>query len=278
MNGKDFYALATDKVFDYHFTGDTQCLPLYRYTAEGERVCNITDWAVEFINAHYREEWGEYYAKAMRSDDRITAEDIFAYVYAVLNDPVYHYDYRVDLLREFPRIPLYSYFADWAKMGRELMDLHTGFERVEPYPLERFESEALVRKAPLRANKQDKERGIIRIDERTTLAGVPADAWRYKLGSRSAVEWVLEQYKERKPRDATVAGRFNGYRFADHKERVIDLLRRVCAVSVKTMYIVDGMAYWDGEDLVVMAERDSLEWSGMGMQSIFSFPKKDGPW
>ena len=61
----------------------------------------------------------------------------------------------------------------------------------------------------------------------------------YKLGSRSPAEWILDQYKERKPRDPTIRERFNTYRFADHKERVIDLLQRVCTVSVKTMEIVD---------------------------------------
>ncbi len=39
-----FYALASGKLVDLHFTGDNQCLPLYRYTADGERVCNITQW------------------------------------------------------------------------------------------------------------------------------------------------------------------------------------------------------------------------------------------
>ena len=271
---KWFGALASNKPTDLGLLGRTQCLPLYRYTAEGERVCNITDWAVEFINAHYRKDMGEYFEKAIGAD-AITAEDIFAYVYAVLHDPVYHYDYRVDLLREFPRIPLYSYFASWTKMGRKLLDLHLGFESVEPHPLERVEGEGPAGRALLRA---DKERGIIRIDERTTLEGVPANAWRYKLGSRSALEWVLEQYKERKARDATVAAKFNKYQFADHKERVIDLLRRVCAVSDRTIYILDGMAYWDGKYLVVMAERDRLELTGMGLKSIFSFPKKDVPW
>ena len=274
VNGKAFYALAADKPTDFHFTGDTQCLPLYRYTADGERARNITDWAVEFINAHYRRDMGEYFEKLIGAD-AITAEDIFAYVYAILHDPVYHYDYRVDLLREFPRIPLYSYFDSWTRRGRELLELHLDFETIEPYPLERVEGEGPAGRALLRA---DKERGIIRIDERTTLEGVPADAWRYKLGSRSAVEWVLEQYKERKARDATVAGRFGGYRFGEHKERVIELLGRVCAVSAKTMYILDGMAFWDGKYLVVMAERDKLELTGMGLKSIFSFPKKDGPW
>ena len=84
---------------------------------------------------------------------------------------------------------------------------------------------------------------MITLDEHTRLTGVPADAFRYQLGSRSALEWVLDQYKERKPRDPTIRERFNTYRFADHKERVIDLLRRVCTVSVKTMAVVDSMAH-----------------------------------
>ena len=47
VNGKGFYVLAADRVVDLHFTGDTQCLPLYRYLAAGERVSNITDWGLQ---------------------------------------------------------------------------------------------------------------------------------------------------------------------------------------------------------------------------------------
>lgn len=65
-------------------------------------------------------------------------------------------------------------------------------------------------------------------------------AWDYKLGNRSALEWVLDQYKEKKPSDPTIAERFNTYRFADYKEHVIDLLQRLCTVSVETMRIVGG--------------------------------------
>ena len=239
VNGKDFYALAADQLVDYHFTGDTQCLPLYRYTEDGERVSNITRWGIDRINGHYRQEWGDDF-KAQAGEDGITAEEIFAYTYAVLHNPVYRNDYRVDLLREFPRLPLYRDFHHWAEMGQKLLDLHIGFESAEPYPLERHDREDVdPTRAILRA---DKERGTITLDERTTLSGVPAKAWEYRLGSRSALEWVLDQYKERKPRDPTIREKFNNYRFSDHKERVIDLLRRVCTVSAATMEIVDSMA------------------------------------
>ena len=123
---------------DYHFTGDTQCLPLYRYTADGTLVSNITQWGLKQINEHYREEFGEHFQE-MAGGDAITAEDIFHYTYAVLHDPVYRHDYRVDLLREFPRLPLYRDFDVWKRMGKELMDLHIGFETAPPYPLKRVE-------------------------------------------------------------------------------------------------------------------------------------------
>ena len=191
--------------------------------------------------------------------------DIFAYTYAVLYDPVYRHDYQVDLLREFPRLPLYHDFDLWARMGQELLDLHIGFETVEPYPLRQVDQAWPARRTILRA---DKERGVIVLDDKTTLTGVPADAWRYRLGSRSALEWVLDQYKERKPRDPTIAEKFNTYRFADYKERVIDLLGRVCAVSVRTMDVVDDMAYWEGDQLVVFGDRDKREWSMAGLAEM----------
>ena len=61
------------------------------------------------------------------------------------------------------------------------------------------------------------------------------------LGNRSAPEWVLDQWKAHKISDPTVAEKFNTYRFADHKGKVIALLLRVCTVSVETMRIVRAM-------------------------------------
>lgn len=61
------------------------------------------------------------------------------------------------------------------------------------------------------------------------------------FGTYSALEWILERYKEKKPKDPTIAEKFNTYRFADYKEQVIELLMRACTVSVETMKIVKEM-------------------------------------
>ena len=275
-----FVALASDKVADVKYAetgnGPTFCLPLYRYTDDGQRVSNITDWGIKRINRHYRKELGKHFQEVIGAD-AITAEDIFAYTYAVLHDPVYRYDYKNDLLREFPRLPLYHDFDLWREMGNSLLDLHLNFESADPYPLERIE------KPPSRAASKsgqppkpilcaDKEKGLLIIDRQTTLAGVPEFAWEYQLGNRTALEWVLDQYKEKKPRDPTIRERFNNYRFANHKEQAIDLLRRVCTVSYKTAEIVGGMAYWLDGYLVVSGDRDKHEWSMMGLSHWFSEP------
>ncbi len=225
INRKFISFLVSNVVSDLNLIGPIQCLPLYRYTADGERISNITEWGLRQFREHF-------------GDDAISDEDIFAYTYGVLHDPAYRDKYAIDLLREFPRLPFYDDFATWVDMGQRLLDLHIGFESVEPFGLAREDLDGDAKRVILRA---DQDAGVIRLDDQTRLIGVPESAWRYRLGSRSALEWVLDQYKERKPRDPTIAAKFNTYRFADYKERVIDLLQRVCTVSVETMAIVDEM-------------------------------------
>jgi predicted helicase len=51
----------------------------------------------------------------------------------------------------------------------------------------------------------------------------------------------LDQYKEKTPKDPTIREKFNTYRFADYKEKVIDLIARVTRVSVETVAITEAM-------------------------------------
>ena len=80
------------------------------------------------------------------------------------------------------------------------------------------------------------------LDADTQLSGFPSEAWRYRLGNRSAIDWVLDQHKEKTPKDPTIRETFNTYRFADYKDIMVDLLARVVTVSVKTVAITDAMA------------------------------------
>ncbi len=83
--------------------------------------------------------------------------------------------------------------------------------------------------------------GTIQLDTETQLSIVPREVWDHRLGCRSALEWILDQYKEKTPEDPTIRTEFNSYRFADHKEKVIDLLKGVTRVSVETVKIMEAM-------------------------------------
>ncbi len=236
---KSFSTLATKGIADWHFLGDTQLYPLTR-TINGTVADNITDWALKQFAAHYTDETGK--GKGAR---KITKEAIFHYCYAVLHDPLYREKYAQNLKREFPRIPFYAGFWQWAAWGEQLMALHIGFEAVHPFALTRHdEPDARARAAGLAPKallKSDPAAGSITLDSETTLRGVPTGAWAYKLGNRCAIDWVLDQHKEKKPKDPTIREKFDTYRFADHKEKVIDLLARVTTVSVETVRIVEEM-------------------------------------
>lgn len=122
------------------------------------------------------------------------------------------------------------------------MELHLNFEKANPYPLNRIDKDPeKVRQAITPRLIARKDKGIIEIDTLTTLTGIPSEAWEYRLGTYSALEWVLERYKEKTPRDPTIREKFNTYKFSDYKEQVIDLLKRVYTVSVETMKIIAQM-------------------------------------
>jgi predicted helicase len=122
------------------------------------------------------------------------------------------------------------------------MQMHLDYERVKPYFLQREDRQAETLRQPLMPRLiAHREQGSIEIDTNTTLKGIPSEAWSYQLGTHSALEWLLDRYKERKPKDPTIREKFNTYRFADYKEEVIDLLQRICAVSLETMKIITEM-------------------------------------
>ncbi|YAG17432.1 Type ISP restriction-modification enzyme LLaBIII C-terminal specificity domain-containing protein [Nostoc sp. DSM 114161] len=224
---KPFQCLMTNQITCLDFLEKTQCLSLYCYDKDGNCIDNITDWGLAQFQTHY-------------NDSTITKLDIFHYTYTLLHNPAYRTKYELNLKREFPRLPFYDDFHQWVNWGKQLMDLHINYETVEPYPLKRIDLPAAQNnnRTPKAKLKADAANGIILLDDVTTLEGVPKIAWKYRLGNRCALEWILDQYKEKKPKDPTIAEKFNTYRFADYKEEVIDLLQRVCTVSVETMQII----------------------------------------
>jgi predicted helicase len=241
-----FSVLASREIPELHLCASTdgfQVVPMLVCDDTGSQPNNnITDWALDQFKKHYQ-------PGRAKQNRPITKEAIFPYVYGVLHDPAYRERYGQNLKREFPRIPFYADFWQWADWGKELMDLHIGYEQAAPAKLTRTdipdEKSLKAGVAPKAMLKADKDAGCIVLDSETTLSGVPSEAWTYTLGNRSALEWILDQHKEKKPKDPTIREKFDTYRFADYKEKVIDLLMRVTTVSVRTVAILNAMKQTD---------------------------------
>jgi len=233
----DIVILSSNTVVDFNICArGGSCFPLYRYDISGNRIDNITDWGLKQFTENYK-------------DDKIKKEDIFYYIYAVLHNPKYREKYELNLKREFPRLPLYDNLYNWVNWGKELMNLHINFENIKPYDITIKENKN-PQKDPISKLKIDKVSKHIILDENTTITNIPKEIFEYKLGNRSAIEWILNQYKEKKYSKNTLAKypdkqilnkKFNTYKFADYKEQIIDLIKRISTVSIKTIEIINKM-------------------------------------
>ncbi|MGQ9904931.1 MAG: type ISP restriction/modification enzyme, partial [Anaerolineae bacterium] len=235
-NSKGFGCLMTNVIPDLHLTGDSQCFPLYEYDEEGRRHDNITDWAL----AHVRGAVG---------DAGISKEDIFYWVYGALHDPTYRATYAQNLKRDLPRLRVGDDFWDVAQRGRRLAQLHVHYETVEPYPLTEVEKTGV---APSYRVGQKKMRLIVPkeadaplslvVNDFLTLADIPRRVLDYKLGNRSALEWVIEQYHVKK--DAR-SGIVNDPNRPDEPRYIVDLIKRVVRVSLETLALIHQAAPLD---------------------------------
>lgn len=225
-SSKPFQALMVNLIPCMDMLEKTQCFPFYVYEVDGSgRRENISDWALELFRNHYH-------------DERITKWDIFYYIYAVLHKKDYRQRYQQNLRRSLPRIPLYEDFWKFAQAGRKLGDLHVNYEQAEEYPLEAIENpnEQLDYRVEKMVISKDKQ--SIKYNDFLTLAGVPLVVYNYRLGNRSALEWIVDQYRVKvDPRSGIV----NDPNRADDPTYIIRLIKKIVTVSLETIKIVESL-------------------------------------
>jgi predicted helicase len=240
---KGFGCFATNLIasFDLAFE-KAQCFPYYTYATDGSnRRENITDWVL----AQFQTQYGEGVSKW----------DIFHYVYAMLHHPQYCDRYAENLKRDLPHIPLLlrtEVYQVAVRIGQALMDQHVHYEQQAAYPLTPQE-DSLVPFGQLYIVEKMKlapDHSAIIVNKGLTLAGIPETCFRYRLGNRSALEWVIDQYQVRK--DAR-SGMTSDPNRLDDPEYIVRLVKQVITVSVKTVELVDQLAQlvrqkdWMGE-------------------------------
>jgi predicted helicase len=252
-----FSVLMLNTVPDLHVTGagsGGQFFPRYTYrelAVDGgfdfgaddayERVDNITDAAL----AAYRKAYG---------DPSITKDDIFFYTYGLLHSREYRDAFAADLKKSLPRIPKARSFHDFADAGRKLSDLHLSYETASPYAgiVEEVKGATAatsaaelyrVTKMKIPKVKGQPDRSTIIYNTRVTLSNIPEEAYRYQLGARSPIEWIIDRYQVKTDAASGIVNDPNDW--SDDPRYIIDLLRRIVTVSLETMKVVDALPALD---------------------------------
>ena len=225
-NKKPFHCLMTQQIPDLHLTGDSQCFPFYTYAEDGSnRRENITNWALAQFRRQYQ-------------DDSINKWDIFHYVYGLLHHPQYRERYQANLKRDLPHVPLALDFWAFAKAGARLADIHVDYEQMPPHPLTIVETPGKPLNWRVEKMRLSKDKTQIRYNDFLTLEGIPEKAFAYRLGNRSALEWVLDQYRVKVDKRSRIV---NDPNRADDQQYIVQLIGKVIAVSVETVEIVEGL-------------------------------------
>lgn len=227
---RPFAVMATHTVPDLNFFGPgtvPQWYPFYVFDEDGtNRRENITDWALKQFRDHYK-------------DRKIDKWAIFYYVYGLLHHGGYRQKYEGNLKRELPRIPFAPEFRPFAKAGEKLARLHLDYEKLKPWDLGFVETPGI----PLSYRVEDKMRLSkdklrLTVNPSLTLAGIPAETFEYRLGNRTALEWVIDQYQVSTDKRSGIVSDPNR---EDDEQYIVRLVGQVVRVSLETVQIVKDL-------------------------------------
>jgi predicted helicase len=221
-----YFCLAVDRIVDYLPEAGSQVFPFYTFDSSGSnRQENISDWALDAFRLHY-------------GDETITKWDIFHYVYAILHHLAYRVHYASNLRRDLPRVPLASEFRPFAKAGARLAELHVDYEDQPEFPLAERWKEGAPLDFRVERMKYDPASGAIVYNDALTLSGIPREVERYRLGHRSALGWVVDQYRVTTDKRSGIV---NDPNREDDPKYILRLIGQIVTVSIETVRIVDSL-------------------------------------
>ena len=220
------FGLMVNQIPDLLPQGGSQCFPFYTYDEDGtNRRENITDWVLEHFRTHYR-------------DDTLTKWDIFHYNYGLLHHPDYRETYEANLKRDLPHIPFAKDFWGFAEAGARLADIHVNYESQPEYGLKFVQNLNVQLNWRVEKMKLSKDKTSLIYNDFLTLSGIPPKVHDYRLGTRSALEWVIDQYRVKTDKRSGIV---NDPNRADDPQYIVKLIGQVITVSLETVDIVENL-------------------------------------
>ena len=171
----------------------------------------------------------------------LTTDETYAYVYGLLNSPEYQQKYANDLKKDLARIPIVKDIRQYVEVGQQLLDLHINYEDATPYAgckiIEHADNPS-YRVQKMRFKSRN-DHSVIKFNSDITISDIPARAYDYVVNGRSAIEWIMDQYRVKTDKVSQITDDPNDY--SDDPQYILNLLLSVITVSMKTLELIDKL-------------------------------------
>ena len=122
------------------------------------------------------------------------------------------------------------------------MDLHLHYDEPnedKEYPLGWRWTDGVAPSWRVEKMRLSTDRRVVVVNESLRLGPLPPECLEYRLGNRSALEWVIDQYQVSKDPRSGIESDPNQL---ENQEYIVRLVRRVVKVSVETVQLVNELA------------------------------------
>ena len=247
---KGFSTIMSNCMQDLQLLYNAQCFPLYIYDKvekHGNAQMTLFGTMEEEDTVGYKKRFAISDAALTKYKgiygDKITKEDTFYYLYAVLHSKDYIEAYADNLAKEMVRIPTLEKFPKYVEIGRQLAELHLHYEA--PADAAALGLDIAITKEDYTVSKmrfkkvgKDNDKGTIIFNDYITISNIPERAYEYVVNGRSAIEWIMESYRVKTDKDSGITDEPNTY--GDEKY-IFNLLISVISVSLKTLDLIESM-------------------------------------
>ncbi len=137
-----------------------------------------------------------------------------------------------------PRLPFAPDFKAFSKAGQALAEWHLGYEQVKPYDLQMVVSPDQPLSYHVQKMRLSQDKTQLKVNDSLILSGIPPQVYDYRLGNRSALEWVIDQYQIKTDERSGITSDPNN---SDDPEYIVRLVCQVVRVSLETVELVNKL-------------------------------------
>lgn len=250
-----------DKISDLGLQSNAQNFPIRVYNTEEKNHNNLFGNNNSSNYTHGVSDVGLKHFQMAYPDSTITKDDIFYYIYGLLHSTEYREKYHNFLIKDLAKIPRVKHIQDFmkfSKAGRDLAKLHLDYDKEDMYPvtfakglsslhaLESVDKDAsyyYVTKMKHNIINKQNDLSTIIYNNNITITGIPIEAYKYTVGNKTAIGWVMDQQQVKTDKTTNITNDSNRYATETMHDPAypLKLLLRVITVSMKTMKIIKSL-------------------------------------